>query len=175
MRGAAGLVLAALVLAAPRVAAPEFRPPASSGSEGNQSFDVNLFGFTARAGLDVTHSVEWLVGATADVAQLWSPRVRLRPSLEVASQGSGVNVHWSGEIVYRFQPDAAPAIPYLGLGLGHMSGCSSCTTVWPTVTLGFELGLRPGINWLVEYHSLDRFSRHRFLVGLATRNASGGQ
>ena len=82
-------------------------------------------------------------------------------------------VHWAGEIIYRFQPDNAPAIPYLGIGIGHMSNCHSCTTVWPTIALGFELQLRPSFNWLIEYHALDRLGRHRFLVGLSTRGAGG--
>jgi hypothetical protein len=166
---------AALVIAAPRAAAQEFRPPSDAVSPPADELLVDLFGFSTRAGIDVSRRAEWVVGSTVDVAELWSPRVRLRPSLEVASdEVAGVTLHWAAEIVYRFQPDAAPAIPYLGIGLGHMSRCASCTTIWPTVVLGFELNFRPGINWLIEYHSLDRFRRHRFLVGLATRNPAGG-
>jgi hypothetical protein len=177
MRGVRGLIvgLAALVMAAPRAAAQEFRPPESPASAPAVGLAVDIFGFSTRAGIDVSRRAEWVVGSTVDVAELWSSRVRLRPSLEVASdQAAGVTLHWAGEIVYRFQPDDAPAIPYLGVGLGHMSRCSGCTTVWPTVVLGFELGFRPGINWLIEYHALDRFGRHRFMIGLATRNAGGG-
>lgn len=177
MRGVTGLIFAAaaLVAAAPRAAAQEFRPPASGSNAPSGGLEVDLFGFSTRVGIDVSRRAEWVVGSTVDVAELWSPRVRLRPSLEVASdKDAGVTLHWSGEIVYRFAPDDAPAIPYLGIGLGHMSRCSSCVTVWPTVTLGFELYFRPGINWLIEYHSLDRFGRHRFLIGLATRGVAGG-
>jgi hypothetical protein len=176
MRGVAGLIVAAaLVLAAPRAAAQEFRPPSENSSPPADELLLDLFGFTTRAGIDVSRHAEWVIGSTVDVAQLWSPRVRLRPSLEVASdEAAGVTLHWAAEILYRFQPDAAPAIPYLGIGLGHMSRCSSCTAIWPTVVLGFELSFRPGINWLIEYHSLDSFRRHRFLIGLATRPPVGG-
>jgi len=177
MRGVTGLIcaVAALVAAAPRAAAQEFRPPSAGSSAAPVGFEVDLFGFSTRAGIDLSRRAEWVVGSTVDVAELWSPRVRLRPSLEVASdRDAGVTLHWAGEVVYRFQPDDAPAIPYLGIGLGHMSRCSSCVTIWPTVTLGFELYFRPGINWLIEYHSLDRFGRHRFLIGLATRGVAGG-
>jgi hypothetical protein len=176
MRGLAGLVCAAaLVAAAPRAAAQEFRPPESPVPAPAEGLVVDIFGFTTRAGIDVSRHAEWVVGSTVDIAELWSPRVRLRPSLEVASdEAAGVTLHWAGEIVYRFQPDAAPAIPYLGIGLGHMSRCPHCVTLWPTVTLGFELYFRPGINWLVEYHSLDRFGKHRFMIGLATRGSGGG-
>ena len=177
MRGVTGLILAAAVLvaAAPGAVAQEFRPPASGSNAPSGGLEVDLFGFSTRVGIDVSRRAEWVVGSTVDVAELWSPRVRLRPSLEVASdKAAGVTLHWSGEIVYRFAPNDAPAIPYLGIGVGHMSRCSSCVEIWPTVTLGFELYFRPGINWLIEYHSLDRFGRHRFLIGLATRGVAGG-
>jgi len=177
MRGVAGLLFAAaaLVAAAPRAPAQEFRPPSSAPAAPSGGLQVDLFGFSTRAGIDLSRRADWVVGSTLDVAELWSPRVRLRPSLEVASdKAEGVTLHWSGEIVYRFQPDDAPAIPYLGIGIGHMSRCPSCVTIWPTVTLGFELYFRPGINWLIEYHSLDRFGRHRFMIGLATRGLPGG-
>jgi hypothetical protein len=176
MGGARALIVAAaaFVVAAPQAPAQEFRPPSEASPVESSELLVDVFGFSTRAGIDVSRRAEWVVGSTVDVAELWSPRVRLRPSLEVASdRAAGVTLHWAAEIVYRFQPDAAPAIPYLGLGLGHMSRCSSCTTFWPTVVLGFELSFRPGINWLIEYHSLDSFRRHRFLVGLATRTAGG--
>ena len=41
--------------------------------------------------------------------------------------------------------------------------------VWPTLALGFELQFTRTINWLVEYHALDRLGRSRFFIGLATR------
>jgi hypothetical protein len=177
MHAATRLILAAipLSLGASVAAAQEFRPPSGGGSSSTGAFQVDLFSFSARAGIDVSRGTHWVVGSALEVAELWSSRVRLRPSLEIASDaGSTVTFHWAGEILYRFQPDNAPAIPYVGIGVGHLSGCRSCTTVWPTIALGFELQLRPSFNWLVEYHALDRLGRHRFLIGLATRNATGG-
>jgi hypothetical protein len=44
--------------------------------------------------------------------------------------------------------------------------------VWLNVVMGFELAFRPGFNWLLEYHALDRLGRHRFLVGLSTRGGA---
>jgi len=171
------LVAAALACAARRAPAQEFQPPSGGGGSavGGSGFQVDLFSFSTRAGIDVSRPAQWLVGSTLDVAEMWSPRVRLRPSLEVSSDGSRVQLHWAGEVMYRFQADDAPAIPYVGIGIGHMSRCSGCTTIWPTVAMGFELRFRPSFNWLVEYHALDRLGQHRFLIGLATRNVSGGR
>lgn len=165
------LVAVPLACAVPAVQAQEFQPPSggSASSAEESGFRMDLFGFSTRAGIDVTRPAQWVVGSTVDIAELGSPRVRLRPSLEVSSSGSGVQLHWAGEVTYRFQPDNAPAIPYVGLGLGHLSSCSGCTTLWPTVVIGFELRFRPSFNWLIEYHALDRLGRHRFMVGLSTR------
>jgi len=176
MRAVIRLVLLAapLVCVVPRAAAQEFQPPAAGGggaSASGSSFRMDLFSFSTRAGIDVSRPAQWVVGSTLDIAEMWSPRVRLRPSFEVSSNGSLVQLHLAGEVVYRFQSDDAPAIPYAGIGVGHMSRCSGCTTIWPTVAIGFELRFRSAFNWLVEYHALDRLGRHRFLVGLATRGA----
>ena len=172
MHAATRLILLALPLAlvAPPAAAQEFHPP-SGGSTAESSVagpSMDLYGFSVRGGLDVTHSVQWVIGTSFDIMELWSPRVRLRPSVEIASDaGSSVTFHWAGELIYRFQPDNAPAIPYVGIGLGHMSDAHP--TIWPTIAIGFELQLRPQFNWLIEYHALDRLGRHRFLIGLSTR------
>jgi hypothetical protein len=177
MHAAKCLILLALPLAAlaPPAAAQEFHPPSSGGStEQVGGPSVDLYGFSVRGGVDVTHGLQWVLGTTLDVAELWSPRVRFRPSVEIASNGgSTVTFHWAGEIIYRFEPDNAPAIPYVGLGIGHMGNCPGCTAIWPNVVLGFELQFRPSFNWLIEYHALDRLGRHRFLVGLSTRTPGG--
>lgn len=177
MHAATRLIVVAmpLALAAPAAAAQEFRPPSGGGVESAGSPAVDLYSFSVRGGVDLSRRLRWVIGTTFDVAELWSPRVRFRPSVEIASDtASTVSFHWAGEITYRFQPDNAPAIPYVGIGIGHMSNCTSCTTLWPTIVLGFELQFRPTFNWLLEYHALDRLGRHRFLIGLATRNAAGG-
>jgi hypothetical protein len=178
MRAGIRLILMAVPLACavPRASAQEFQPPSRGGGAevGGGGFQLDLFSFSTRGGLDVSRPVQWVVGSTLDIAELWSPRVRLRPSLEVSSNGDLVQLHWSTEVVYRFQPDDAPAVPYVGIGIGHLSRCGGCTVLWPTVAMGFELRFRPSFNWLIEYHALDRLGRHRFLIGLATRNAAGG-
>ena len=75
------------------------------------------------------------------------------------------------EVVYRFQPDQAPAIPYVGLGLGYYDD-TTATRVWPTVVMGFELTFSRNVNWLIEYHALDGLRRSRFLIGLSTRGTN---
>ena len=176
MHAATRLILLALplALAAPAAAAQEFHPPSSSAQPSVGGPSVDLYSFSVRGGVDVSRRVRWVLGTSFDVVELWSPRVRLRPSVEIASDtGSAVTFHWAGEITYRFEPDNAAAIPYVGVGVGHMSNCRGCTTIWPTIVLGFELQFRPSFNWLIEYHALDRLGRHRFLVGLSTRTAGG--
>lgn len=172
--------LAALALAAlwgaSDARAQEFQPPSSSGGGGPGRLRLDLVAFSQRTGVDVTGDVQWVLGSTIDIAELWSPRVRLRPSFELGSDGENVSYHVAGEVIYRFQPDDAPAIPYVGAGVGRydQEGCPNCPKVWPTIVMGFELHFRPSFNWLMEYHALDRLGRHRFLVGLAARGATGG-
>ncbi len=175
-------VLTALCLAcaaAPLAHAQDFRPPdparrpaADSGTaRAPQALESNavlvgVLGFSTRFGAQVTQDGQAILGSTVDLAQLWSPRVRLRPSAEVGfgqpDRSLGVNV----EIVFRFQPETAPAIPYVGTGVGYYDD-GAVERVWPTFLLGFELPYQRGLRWLVEYHALDGLRRSRFLVGLA--------
>lgn len=176
MIGAVRLTLAAVCLWLPPVggtaAAQEFQPPASGGvSSGGLRLD--LLSFSTRAGADVTSDLQAVLGTTVDVAQLWSPAVHLRPSFEVGFGRSGHSFHVASEVLYRFQPDGAPAIPYLGIGVGYYQE-GARERVWPTIVMGFELSFRPSFNWLLEYHALDRLGRHRFLLGLSARGAAGG-
>jgi len=168
------LILAGLACAAVPAAAQEFQPPAATEHAGATAVRFGLFGFSTRIGADLSRGGALVFGSTFDVAELWSPQVRLRPSIEFSGTGTTTALHVAAEVIYRFQPDRAPAIPYVGLGVGYFSQASAGThTVWPTLVMGFELGFRPSFNWLFEYHSLDRLGRHRFLLGLATRAGAG--
>jgi hypothetical protein len=157
--------------------AQDFRPPdparrpVTDSSPQYQAVESNavivgILGFSTRAGAQVTQDGQAVIGTTIDLAQLWSPRVRLRPSAEVGfgrpEKSLGANV----EILFRFQPETAPAIPYLGTGVGYYDD-GAVEHVWPTVVLGFELPYRGGMRWLIEYHALDGLRRSRFLVGMA--------
>ena len=165
-------LLAAFTLAAAVARAQEFQPPSSgrpsAGPPGG--LRVDLIGFSTRAGVDVSGGTALVLGSAIDVAELWSPSVRLRPSVEFSGSGTTTALHVALEVVYRFQPDRAPAIPYIGLGLGYFNQESGGVhRVWPTIAMGFELAFRPSFNWLLEYHALDRLGRHRFMLGLSTR------
>ena len=89
----------------PRAAA---RPPAACA--------WTCIGFSTRVGADVTRGGSLVLGSAFDVAELWSPQVRLRPSFEFSVAGSARSLHIAAEVIYRFQPDRAPAIPYAGIG-----------------------------------------------------------
>ena len=119
--------------------------PASTGS----SFRAGIFGFTTRGGMQVSRGSQAVIGSTVDVLQLGAPAVRLRPSFEMGFGSSEKSVGVNTEVIYRFQPDPAPAIPYLGLGLGYHDD-STGTGVWPTVVMGFELNFNRSMNWLIE-------------------------
>lgn len=175
LRGARlSLIVAALACPIAPAAAQDFQPPASGSSSAAGGVRFDLLGFSSRVGADLSSGGSLVLGSAVDVAQLGSPQVRLRPSFEFSGAGTSTALHLALEVVYRFQPDRAPAIPYIGLGAGYYSQASTGRhTVWPTLVMGFELGFRPSFNWLLEYHSLDRLGRHRFLIGLSTRGGGG--
>jgi len=176
----ARITVLAIVLAcvAGTATAQEFQPPSSGPRVGGGGLRVDLLGFSSRVGADVSDGGALVLGSAVDVAELWSPQVRLRPSFEFSATGNSRAFHVAAEVIYRFQSDRAPAIPYAGLGVGYFSRDSTSATrlgqtrVWLNVVMGFELAFRPGFNWLLEYHALDRLGRHRFLVGLSTRGGT---
>ena len=169
-------VLATLLLVvsiAPRLGAQDFRPPDEDKEP--SSVKIGLTGFGARAGVDFKGTNQLISSITLDVADLYSDRIRVRPSGEIGI-GGGLNTYLASlDVMYRFLPDAERAVPYVGVGLGVFAenpGCGpapGCPKVWPQFTMGFELNLRPGINWLLEYRGEDALRRHRFFIGLTTR------
>lgn len=180
LTGAACLA-AALLLPARRLDAQEFVPPdrrpgappaASPVPSGNDAgldgLRLDLLAFSTRGGAQVNKQPQFVLGSTLDVVQLWTPQARIRGSFEVGFGRPTTSLAVNAEVVYRLQPDNAPAIPYVGLGVGYYDD-STAKKVWPTVVMGFELRFRRSMNWLLEYHALDGLRRSRFLVGLATR------
>ncbi len=150
----------------PTAEAAPVEPPTGGG------FRAGVLGFTTRGGAQVNQGSQVVLGSTVDLAQLGSPRLRLRPSFEVGfgspSKSLGINL----EVVYRFQDDGSTAIPYLGAGAGYYDD-DATERGWATVVIGFELPFRRGMSWLFEYHALDGVGRSRVLAGLATR--AGGR
>jgi len=173
------LLLGAL---APVARGQDFRPPdpaaprrpadgepqatATQSSPESNVFRAGILGFSTRGGAQVTQEGQAILGTSVDIAQLGSPRVRLRPSAEVGFGRPEKSFAANVEVVFRFQPETAPAIPYVGAGVGYYDD-DVVERVWPTFVLGFELPFQPHMRWLIEYHGLDGLRRSRFLVGLA--------
>jgi hypothetical protein len=149
----------------PAAAPPQAQATAPPAAESN-GFHFGIQGFSTRAGAQVTQEGQAIIGTTVDIARLGSPRVRLRPSAEVGFGRPERSLGASLEVVFRFQPETADAIPYVGAGVGYEDD-GSVERVWPTFVLGFELPFQRHMRWLVEYHGLDGLRRSRFLVGLA--------
>lgn len=136
---------------------------------------VGIFGFGARGGVDLQGDGQAVLGVTLDAGHVLTPRLRLRPSGELSFL-AGANRYLANiEMVYRFTPDRDAAVPYLGTGVGlaGQDGCGAdpdCPAIWWQFVLGFEVRIREGISWHLEYHPEDTLRRHRILLGLSTRS-----
>jgi hypothetical protein len=163
------LVLAGLALPSVASAQEEVAPSPSSA--------IGLYGFSARGGVDFEGSGQAVVSVALDAGHLFTDRLRLRPSAEIGFLGGDVpdNTYLANlEVVYRIVGDREVAVPYVGTGLGifgrdDCGADDACPGVWLQFVLGFEVGLRDGIAWVLEYHPVDAFRRQRILVGLTTR------
>ena len=151
--------------------APAGQAPQSTSGTAPTGIQIGVFGFSTRGGFQVNKGGQAVIGSTIDLVELGTPAVRVRPSFEMGFGSSAYSIGVNLEVVYRFQPDQAPAIPYLGLGAGYYNDTTS-TKLWLTVVMGFELAFSRNMNWLIEYHALDGLRRSRFLVGLSTRGAN---
>ena len=162
------------VLAARLAAAQEFVPPKTDGHGGTR---IGLFGFGVRGGVDLRASSQLVLGTTLDIGDLFTNRVRLRPSAELGLF-NGPNTYVANmEALWRFTDDEEVATPYVGLGLGvaGREGCGAdpqCPDLWLNLVFGFELRYRSTFNWLLEYHAMDRLRRHRLYIGLITRRGN---
>ena len=172
-RWGGALALSVLVAAAP-AAAQQFSPPRAKASGKTK---IGLYGFGVRAGIDPKGAGQVVLGTTLDIGNLFSNRVRLRPSVEVGVFNGANTYIASFESLWRFTDDEEVATPYLGAGMsiaGH-ADCGAdpdCPGLWLNAVLGFELRYRSTFNWVVEYHAMDLFRRHRFYIGLTTRRGN---
>jgi len=118
-----------------------------------------------------------VLGTTLDMGNLFSNRVRLRPSGEIGVFNGENTYVASMEALWRFTDDEEIATPYIGTGLslaGH-DACGTdpkCPGVWLNLVFGFELHYRSTFNWLLEYHGMDTLRRHRIYIGLTTRRGN---
>ena len=165
-----------LMVSAGGLAAQEFHPPPVKQAAGRGT-RIGLFGFSVRSGPDLSHGRQLVLGAGLDGGDLFSSRVRVRPSVEIGVFNGPNTYVASLEALYRFATDDETAVPYAGGGFsiaGH-DGCgtdAACPALWANVVVGFELRYRSTFNWLFEYHAMDAFRRHRFYFGLTTRRGN---
>lgn len=151
----------------------------NSDSDGGNTrpFQLGLYGFSARAGVDFQGEGQAVASFALDMGDLYTDRLRLRPSAELGF-GWGQNTYVANiEVVHRFTSDSVAAVPYVGGGiaLAGREGCGAiddCPSFWAQFILGFELRLRNQFNWLLEYHAEEEFGRHRIFIGLTTRRGN---
>ena len=162
------------VLAVHQAAAQQFQPPKNAGHGGTR---IGLFGFGVRGGVDFRRSSQLVLGSTLDIGDLFSNRLRLRPSAEIGVFHGPNTYVGNFELLWRFTNDEEVATPYIGAGLGvaGRDGCGSdprCPGLWLNTAFGFELRYRSTFNWILEYHAMDRLRRHRLFIGLTTRRGN---
>ena len=167
-------IAAGALLVAHGAAAQQFQPPKNGGHGGTR---IGLFGFGVRGGVDFRKSGQFVMGATLDLGDLFTNRIRLRPSAEVGVFNGPNTYVGNFEALWRFTDDEEVATPYIGLGLGvaGREGCGTdpaCPGLWLNTVFGFELHYRSTFNWLLEYHGMDRMRRHRLYIGLTTRRGN---
>jgi hypothetical protein len=155
-------------------AAQQFVPPKNAKHGGTR---LGLLGFGVRGGVDFRRSAQLVLGSTLDIGDLFSNRLRLRPSAEVGLFNGPNTYIGNFEVLWRFTADETVATPYIGGGIGiaGRDGCASdpgCPGLWLNTVFGFELRYRSTFNWLIEYHGMDRMRRHRLYIGLTTRRGN---
>jgi hypothetical protein len=150
------------------------------GEPAEPRVQVGVFGFGMRAGADLEGDGQAVISMTLDAGHVLHPRLRIRPSGEMSFLGGPNRYLANLELLYRFTPDDDAAVPYVGGGIGLAGrdacvGDPTCPALWVQFVLGFDIRIREGISWQMEYHAEDSFTRHRLLVGLSTRGGWGGR
>lgn len=168
------MLVGAGLLTGRQAAAQEFVAPKSRPHGGTR---IGLFGFGLRGGVDFRRSSQLVFSGTLDVGDLFSNRVRLRPSADIGVFNGPNTYAFSMETLWRFTDDEDVATPYVGLGLGlaGRDNCGAdpqCPDLWFNMVFGFELRYRSTFNWLLEYHGMDRIRRNRLYIGLTTRRGN---
>ena len=168
------LALVTGVFVAQQAAAQQFVPPKNPQHSGTR---IGLFGFGVRGGVDFRRSGQLVLGTTLDIGDLFSNRLRLRPSAEVGLFNGPNTYVGNFEALWRFTADEEIATPYIGggLGLAGRDGCGTdpgCPGLWLNAVFGFELRYRSTFNWLIEYHGMNAMRRHRLYIGLTTRRGN---
>jgi hypothetical protein len=162
------------LLAGHDLRAQQFQPPKNGRHSGTR---IGLFGFGLRGGIDFRRSKQMVLGGTLDLGDLFTNRIRLRPSADIGVFNGPNTYVASLEALWRFTDDEEVATPYVGFGFGvaGRDGCGAdpqCPDLWLNAVFGFELHYRSTFNWLLEYHGMDSMRRHRLYIGLTTRRGN---
>ena len=170
-------LLSLLPVLARAASAQEFQPPPQQASATTSGVHIGLYGFGTRLGVDPSGHKQAILGTTLDLGNLFTDRVRLRPSAEIGLGDSVTTYVVNMELLFRFTADSEVAVPYVAFGpaLYSQERCATavdCPQIWAQFALGFELRFRGHMNWLLEYHGEDALRRHRFFIGLTTRRGS---
>src|SRR6185503_6706297 len=98
-----------LGLAPACLAGQQFKPPGtSSGQRGTR---IGLFGFGVRGGFDFRGNGQFIAGSTLDLGNLFTSRLRLRPSFEIGVFNGDNTYVGSFEALFRFTDDNELAQP----------------------------------------------------------------
>jgi hypothetical protein len=168
------MLVGGLLVAAHLAAAQDLLPPKNSRQTGTR---IGVFGFGVRGGLDLKSDGQFILGTTLDMGDLFTDRLRLRPSFDLGVFNGASTYSGSFDTLWRFTRDEEVATPYVGVGFsvaGHQ-GCGDdpqCPDFWLNLTFGFELRYRSTFNWLLEYRALDALNHHRVFIGLTTRRGN---
>jgi hypothetical protein len=168
-------ITTAWVLLPATLAAQQFQPPGTSSE--TKGTRIGLYGFGVRSGIDFGDNGQFIAGMSLDLGNLFTSRLRLRPSAEIGVF-NGVNTYVASfETLFRFTDDRQITQPYFGGGfsIAGREDCgtvSDCPALWANLVLGLELHYRSTFNWLLEYHGMDLLRRHRLYVGLTTRRGN---
>ncbi len=155
--------------------AQEFIPPRDQSVDTTAgALRLGIFGFGTRLGVDFAGRNQAILSPTLDAGDVFTDRVRIRPSAEVGMGDTATTYVVNLELMYRFTADREVAVPYLGVGGAvysqeHCGAAPNCPRVWAQFALGFEMKFRDHMNWLLEYRGEDGLRRHRFFIGLTTR------
>lgn len=157
------------------LAAQQFQPPGTTNQ--TKGTRIGLFGFGVRGGLDFRGNGQFVAGMSLDLGNLFTSRLRLRPSAEIGVFNGDNTYIASFETLFRFTDDRQTAQPYLGAGfsVAGREGCGAvagCPGLWANLVFGLELHYRSTFNWLLEYHGMDVLRRHRVYIGLTTRRGN---
>src|SRR5207244_8191732 len=98
-----------LVVSAAGLAAQEFHPPPVKRAAG-RSTRIGLFGFSVRSGPDVSHGSQLVLGAGLDGGDLFSSRLRVRPSVEIGVSTAPTTYAAALEAWTRSPPTSAPPV-----------------------------------------------------------------